>query len=98
MNPTLDGENVSLHDNTYDVVYGAGIVVQVLTEARFRVYFAPSGKTITYDSLGTSYKLGVRTLYWKNPIVTIPPKNDAKWALILVLLSDISARVRAWQV
>jgi hypothetical protein len=97
MQPTLDGEAVSGTEPLHDVVYGPGVVVQTLTEARFRVYFAASGRTVTYDSLGVSYKLGVRTLYWKNPIVVIPPKSDAKWGLILALLNDISARVRAWR-
>jgi hypothetical protein len=97
MQPTLDGEAVGGTDVLFDVIYGPGTVVQTLTEGRYRVYFPSSGRTVTYDSVGTSYKLGVRTLYWKNPIISIPPKSDAKWALILALLNDISARVRAWQ-
>lgn len=97
MQPTLDGEAVSIHEIVYDVIYGEGAVVQLLTNQRFRVFFSRTGGTVTYDSAGVSFKLGARTLYWKNPIITIPPKSDTKWALILAMVQDITTRVRAWR-
>jgi hypothetical protein len=83
MATTLDRELVAQGDSVYAVGLGAGRVVELLLGDKMRVQFSTaggSGVTRTFDSSGVQTSAPFRTLYWHDPIVAVPLKNEAKWA------------------
>lgn len=71
----ISNENVSVNDKVYDIVYGYGQVVD--TKFGDIVVRFNNGMRITFDKTG-SYG-GVRRLYWHNPIVVEPTKDNKLW-------------------
>jgi len=76
----LDGDPVNLGDTVHDVVYGVGEVVELKVEGRFRVRFA-GNKFYVYDGNGVRADARQRTLYWHDPVLVIPNKDDISWTL-----------------
>jgi hypothetical protein len=84
----LDGYEVALNDNVYDVVFGAGTVSRLLeNEDKFCVSFGPQLRY--YDSRGNT-TFGVRTLYWRDPVTVIPHKEDNAWDLTMQITQSVA--------
>ena len=79
MAATLDGYDVNIGDKVFDVAHGIGDVMEMLVEDRFRVRFA-TGQYFAYDSTGTTKRYPRRTLYWHDPVISLPHKDDTKWS------------------
>lgn len=78
----LDGFEVKLGDAVYDTILGAGVVVSLhddSEERRFTVRFGQH-RQLTYNEQGFCHHKN-RTLYWKNPFIVIPVKDDGLWEL-----------------
>lgn len=92
----LDGFNVAIGDSVYDLILGAGKVISLHEDgikSRFTVKFGEY-RQLTYDENGfCHYKQ--RTLYWKNPIVVIPVKQEAIWELQKELCLKTTETIRA---
>jgi hypothetical protein len=73
----MDGCDVLIGDRVQDVIFGAGVVDKINEdEGRFWVLMA--GRNECYDSKGNG-RFGVRTLYWRDPIIVAPAKNETTW-------------------
>lgn len=82
---TLNGEPVSVNDRVYDISKGGGIVIE-LAYGEIRVQLDDGSQT-HYDSEGNQN--GKRFLYWHNPVVIDPPRNETKWVLLKSILETI---------
>lgn len=89
---TMDNETVSVGDSVFGVGYGVGKVVELLSEGKFRVAFAVTGQTLTFTHDGRLPRSLSRSLYWKDPVVVPPSKDDNFW---LALRPAIEALVVA---
>ncbi|SAK62581.1 hypothetical protein AWB76_03272 [Caballeronia temeraria] len=74
----LDGYPVEAGDRVYDLFFGDGVVKNLLPDGRANVAFGV--RSFTYDERGVGQH-GRRSLYWHNPIILVPQKDDAQWAL-----------------
>lgn len=72
---TLNNENVSINNRVYDLTQGWGVVIDT-TFNDITVRFE-NGVRISFDSTG--HYGGIRRLFWHNPIVIDPPKNNKLW-------------------
>ena len=80
---TLDNETVSVRDVVFDMLQGAGVVQQLLSEGKFTVSFGVDNTRVyTYSSLGVPVGRTQRTLYWHDPVIVAPPKNIGTWVFI----------------
>lgn len=83
----LDGFVVNVGDSIYDVLLdNLGIVTAVDGGNLFTVSFGV-GNTLTYAAGGTL--AGRRRAYWRNPILTLPQKNDPEWQLLQNVVNTI---------
>lgn len=76
----LHGEPVAIGDLVFDVSVGRGPgKVHALSARGIECLFEATGVRATYS--GEGFQLGQprATLFWKNPIVVIPAKNDTRW-------------------
>ena len=90
----MDGYVVNLADGVYDVLYGPGRVVEVLPLGKFRCTFTTRGSPITYSAGGTQARYPSRTLYWRNPVVVVPLKDDIGWNKIKPIVDAVIAAFR----
>lgn len=78
----LQSHVVNMGDEVYDLVEGRGTVVAV-RNTNISVRFS-GNTTYSYNSegkrLGTVPARYPALLYWQNPIVMIPAKNEQQWA------------------
>ena len=88
----LDNDVVALGDTVHDVVLGVGRVSEIFPDGRFMVSFPT--RRVAYTGTGRSKLNRGRTLYWHDPIVAIPTKNDSRWLLMKRLCAAIIAEVR----
>ena len=95
MSASLDGEAVGVGDSVYDMVWGPGTVAQLHVSGNFVVRFAGT-RTATFTSAGVNTRYPGRTLFWRDPIVAVPTKDEARWTLIHQLVSGVVASVREW--
>jgi hypothetical protein len=83
----LDGSPVNAGDPLYCTVLGPG-VAEVVGASTVGVRFASSGQLTQYDDGGIG-PWRRRTLFWADPVVFIPPKNQNNWnytkAMLLAL-------------
>jgi len=88
----LDNEDIVTGDSVYDLLEGAGTVQRVFSDS-FIVRFS-IGRSYSYNSagkrLGSTPNRFPRLLYWKNPIFTIPVKDDSKWESLQALVKNAS--------
>lgn len=89
----MDNDPVQIGDKMYDVQFGAGEVVELKVADRFRVRFAKG--TYTYEGTGIRVDASVRTLYWHNPIVVLPAKDDIRWDEARRLCSALIKELRS---
>lgn len=76
---TLDGSEVNIGDRVFAVGYGSGSVTELLTDNKFRVYFAISQRTVTFDSNGVMARMQARSLFWRDPVLVPPMKDEVMW-------------------
>ena len=82
----LDGFQIEVGNLLWDILLQQfGTVTQVIGDEAI-VDFG-FGKVLHYGTGGTFS--GVRRLYWLNPIITLPQKNDAQWSLINAVVATI---------
>lgn len=91
----LDGTEVRVGDTLWSVAEGRGRVTQLLTEGRVLIEFEVGGRTVTFDGLGIRARGTHRTLFWKNPIIAIPSKDDALWDRLRPVITAVVAAFRA---
>lgn len=83
----LDGFVVVLGDLVWDVLLARhGTVTFVDGSGMFTVDFG-AGKVLTFATGGTL--AGVRRAYWRNPVLTLPEKNDPQWALLQAVVGAV---------
>lgn len=87
---TLNNENVSVGDRVYDLTQGWGEVIDT-TFNEIAVRF-DTGIRIAFDSTG--HYGGVRRLYWHNPIVVEPPKDNSLWATLTACISAVYGHLK----
>lgn len=75
----MDGSPLNVDDVVYDVTLGEGRVEQLLVDGRFTVKFAGVNRSLAFDSRGVTSAYRVRTLFWRNPVLVVPLKDDAQW-------------------
>lgn len=83
----LSNENVSVGDRVYDIARGEGSVVDIAFDdivVRFN-----NGTRITFDKHG-NYG-GVRRLYWHNPVIIEPTKENAKWRTLTECIKAVAS-------
>lgn len=94
----LDGYEVNLGDTVFDVVYGMGTVKELLADGRFRVYFAGKNRFV-YGSDGRRVDAKTRrTLYWHDPVIAVPAKDDISWTKLRQLATALIEVMRDWRV
>lgn len=88
--PMINNENVTANDRVYDIVQGYGTVLDT-TFNEIAVRF-DNGIRIAFDKNG-SYA-GVRRLYWHNPVVIEPTKDNALWETLKACLLSIHGYIK----
>lgn len=84
----MDKSLVAVGDPVYDLAFGAGKVTEVQeNEQRLVVVFGE--RRFSYNALGVGH-FPTRTLYWRNPIIGVPPKDQVRWELYRRLCNAIS--------
>lgn len=86
---TISNENVAINDRVYDLTQGWGVVIDT-TFNEIAVRF-DSGIRIIFDATG--HYNGVRRLYWDNPVVVEPTKNDSLWSTLKECTKSIHAHL-----
>jgi len=84
----LHGEKIVAGDKVYDLLEGYGFVMRtggvILVSFGNNVYeYSAEGKR-----LGTTPNRFKPLLYWRSPIVMIPPKDDSKWEKMIKMFRD----------
>ena len=77
----LDGYDLLVGDKVFDLVFGPGRVDRI-TEGENRFWVVIGNRNECYDNKGNG-RFGVRTLYWRDPIIVPPCKNDRTWEQII---------------
>lgn len=73
----LDGSTVEVGDSLYCTVLGPG-TAEIVGSSSVAMRFASSGQLTQYHTGGIG-PWRRRTLFWADPIVFIPPKNQDTW-------------------
>lgn len=90
MSVLLDSYPMAVGDTVHDVVMGVGIVSNIgsdFAEVRF------NNRTLTYRDGCTSNLYGRKTLYWHNPVITIPPRNAGRWSFMRAICLSVANTV-----
>lgn len=82
---TISNENVAVNDRVYDLTQGLGTVVDT-TFNEIAVRF-DNGVRISFDSTG--HYAGVRRLYWHNPVVVEPTKDNRLWVTLVSCIKAV---------
>lgn len=85
----LDGTELKLGDQVYDLTNGYGNVSDVTT-SNFTVLFV-NKRRITFDAGGLLR--GVRRVFWHDPLILAPPKNAAEWQHLIRLVVSIQGLI-----
>lgn len=91
---TLDNDPVLLGDSVFAVGYGVGRVTELLTESRFRVQFSMTNQSMTFDERGFMARARARSLYWQDPVVVAPAKDDGFWNALRPSIQSLAAALR----
>lgn len=88
----LDGDKVAAGDSVYDVAMAeSGTVARVTTRGDIEVRFS-RGRIARYGPNGMF--AGVKRLYWHNPVIEIPRKNDRRVRLVAALLTTLRTHLK----
>ncbi|SIO50629.1 hypothetical protein SAMN05444172_2589 [Burkholderia sp. GAS332] len=90
----LDGEVLEVGDPVYDLYFGDGRVKSVTADNHAVIVFG--GRMFTYDERGVGQH-GKRSLYWHNPILLVPMKDERSWSLQRRLNMAIAGELRPGQ-
>ena len=71
-NLTLDGDELNVNDNVYDVVYGDGTVKEAYASY---VVVKFVDREVTYNGNGNCTVFDKKTLFWHNPVLITPRKS-----------------------
>lgn len=77
----LDGQKVNVGDSVYDILEGQGQVAGMDST----VFLVRFGQRVSYTYNSAGQRTGntpsrfPRLLFWQDPIVMIPVKEEAKW-------------------
>lgn len=86
----LDGSTVDIGDSLYCTVLGPG-TAELVNPSSVGVRFASSNQLTQYETGGVG-PWRRRTLFWADPIVFVPPKNQTTWGYtrsMLIALRDM---------
>jgi hypothetical protein len=84
----LDGFVVDIGNNLYDILLGQMGQVTVVSQTSITVDFG-GNRVLTY--VGNGQFAGRRRLYWRDPVLTLPQKNDPQWQLLQAVVNTIRA-------
>lgn len=90
----MDGDVVLVGDTVFDVLFGTGTVTELLVDDRFRVKFPNKNQPMTYSTTGIGVRYSERTLYWHDPVITIPFKSEPKWLALRPVVTDLVNSLR----
>lgn len=82
---TLDNEIIFVGNKAYDIIYGYGEVIGT-NFGEIQMRFA-DGRRISYNYKGEHGP--VKRLFWHNPIVVLPTKNNDFWQMLVVCITQI---------
>lgn len=89
---TLHNEPANVGDRVYDLTRGFGEISGV-SDIAIDVAF-PNGIRIQYNSNGVPLNRKVAQLYWRNPIIVAPTKNDDTWEALEKIVRNTVQTVR----
>lgn len=84
----MDGVVIAVGDIVYDILLGAGTVAKLNRDGSYVVAF--TGRQMTYQPGGMF--MGLRRLYWGNPIVFIPKKGEERKMSIIKQTVELLVR------
>lgn len=79
----LDNTEIVAGDTVFDLEYGVGTVKEVAEH--IHVYHSANARYKSYDARGMRAGAKVRTLYWQNPVIASPPKDKARWDMVVAI-------------
>jgi hypothetical protein len=82
----LDGFVVEVGDTLYDLLLNQQGAVIMSASGQVTLDFG-LGRILTYS--GNGEFAGRRRLYWRNPILTLPEKDDTQWQLLQAVVTAI---------
>lgn len=87
----LHHEPANVGDRVYDLTRGFGEIAGVsdVIEVRF-----PTGIRIQYNDNGVPLNRSIPQLYWRNPIIVAPTKNDDTWEAVEKIVRNTVQTVR----
>lgn len=85
----MDNHGVAVGDKVYDVRYGAGKVAGTdPTTNSIMVDFESPKTQLVFSNTGR-HGSNRRSLFWHNPIVAPPPKDEWRWVEVTHLMKDV---------
>ncbi|CAE6958786.1 hypothetical protein [Paraburkholderia domus] len=87
----LDGYEVLAGDPVYDLYFGDGRVHSLTADDQIVVSYG--SRMFVYDERGIGQH-GRRSLYWHNPILVVPMKDERMWSLQRRLNATIADALR----
>lgn len=91
MSVLIDNEPVAVGDTVYDLIHGNGTVTQVTGTSFSAAY---SGRVYNYTTGGFYNGFPRQRVFWGNPIVGHPTKNDRVWTIICNMVSALLSELR----
>lgn len=87
----LGTEDIFVGDVVYDLGYGSGTVVEV--NQTIRVHFTSLNQTWTYSSQGIRRGAKLRQLYFHNPILCVPSKEQPIYDIVKATAKYLSEKL-----
>lgn len=85
----LDGDTIDLGDLMFDIVLQrTGAVILLTPQGGFELDYG-AARIIRYAPGG--FLAGVRRVYWLQPILSVPQKNDPQWQLLQAVVATLRA-------
>lgn len=84
----LDGFVVDVGNSLYDIILAQTGQCTATSPTSVTIDFG-GGRSLTY--FGNGQLSGRRRLYWRNPILSLPRKDDAQWVLLQAVVDTIRA-------
>ena len=86
----LDNQPVTIDDKVFYIIWGYGIVTSTMFGS-IQVRFGDN-RAVKYESDGSLG--GVRRLYWHNPVVIPPPRDNRGWETLQSVLTTVAAHLK----
>jgi len=91
MTVIIDNEPVQVDDAVYDLIHGNGVVTQV-TGTSFSATFGT--KVFNYTTGGYYNGFPRQRVFWSNPIVGHPTKQDRVWSIVRNMVTALLTELR----